>query len=71
MPPTSHRPFGDLAIEQALHYGCHDVITFRLPKPLGICLRTQGLTNKCETSSVIRVLLQEALEARGINWLGI
>ena len=71
LPSTSHRPFGELATEQAVHCGCHDLLTFRLPKPLGVTLRTQALINQCETSSVIRVLLQEALEARGIDWLDI
>ena len=68
LPSTSHRPLGELATEQAIHYGCHDAITFRLPKSLGVCLRTQALVNQCETSSVIRVLLQEALENRQIDW---
>lgn len=71
LPPTSHPSLGELALEQALKYGCHDSITFRLPKPLGVCIRTQALINEIEISSVIRVLLQEALEARGINWLGV
>ena len=71
LPSTSHHPLGELALEQALKYGCHDTITFRLPKPMGVCIRSQALVNEIEISSVVRVLLQEALEARSINWLGV
>ena len=49
--------------------GLHDVITFRLPKPMAVTLRSRALVEKVETSTLIRVLVAEALAERGIDWL--
>ena len=52
-----------------VNVGLHDVITFRLPKPMAVTLRSRALVEKVETSTLIRVLVAEALAERGIDWL--
>lgn len=56
-------------VQQAISYGLNDRVHARLPKPLAVCLRSKALAEKTDTSTLVRVLLTEALEARGINWL--
>ena len=52
-----------------VNIGLHDVISFRLPKPMAVTLRSRALVEKVEASTLIRVLVAEALAARGIDWM--
>ena len=66
---TTKPSISEVANAMTVNIGLHDNIHFRLPKPMAVCLRTRALMEKVETSTLVRVLVAEALEARGVNWL--
>ena len=46
---------------------CVEVIGFRASKRMAVCLKANALIEGCEVSSLVRALLDEALEARGLG----
>jgi len=54
---------------QAIPYGepLTDALNFRTTRRQAVTLRANALIEGCEISSLIRVLLDEALEARGLG----
>ena len=65
--PTELPPLREKLTELPYREPCVDVITFRATKRMAVCLRANALLEGCEVSSLVRVLVDEALAARGIE----
>ena len=60
-------PLREKVVQVSLREPCVEFIGFRASKRMAVCLKANALMEGCEISSLVRALLDEALEARGLG----